>query len=49
LDELVGDPARAAAMGAAGRARAARYQARAVAPQVIEVFEEVISRRARLC
>jgi glycosyltransferase involved in cell wall biosynthesis len=46
LDELVGDPARAAAMGAAGRARAARYQASAVAPRVIEVFDEVIARRS---
>ncbi len=46
LDELVGDPARAAAMGAAGRARAAHYQASAVAPRVIEVFDEVIARRA---
>jgi glycosyltransferase involved in cell wall biosynthesis len=46
LDELVGDPARAAAMGVAGRARAALCQASAVAPRVIEVFDEVIARRA---
>ncbi|HEX4700678.1 MAG TPA: glycosyltransferase family 4 protein [Pseudonocardiaceae bacterium] len=45
LDELVADPARAAAMGAAGRAVAARYLASAVAPRVIEVFEQVIRSR----
>ena len=48
LDELIGDPVRATEMGAAGRARAARYQASAVAPQVIKVFDEVIERRACL-
>jgi glycosyltransferase involved in cell wall biosynthesis len=47
LDDLVRDPERAAALGAAGRARATRYRASMVAPQVIEVFDEVIARRAR--
>jgi 2-deoxystreptamine N-acetyl-D-glucosaminyltransferase/2-deoxystreptamine glucosyltransferase len=46
LDELTSDPRRAAAMGAAGRTRAARYRTSAVAPRVIEVFDEVIERRA---
>jgi glycosyltransferase involved in cell wall biosynthesis len=46
LDELVADPARAAAMGTAGREAARRYQAGAVAPRVLDVFERVIADRA---
>ncbi|HEX9335122.1 MAG TPA: glycosyltransferase family 4 protein, partial [Pseudonocardiaceae bacterium] len=45
LDTLVADPARATAMGAAGRLVAARYRASAIAPRVIDVFEQVIARR----
>jgi len=45
LDILLDDPAARQRMGATGRLRAKQFQAAAVAPRVVKVFEDVLLRR----
>jgi glycosyltransferase involved in cell wall biosynthesis len=47
LDRLVDDPQRRQRMGAAGRLKARQFEVAAVAPRVIEVFDETLAQRAR--
>ena len=46
LDSLLDDPEMRQRMGAKGRLRARRYEVAAVAPRVVEVFEDTLRRRA---
>lgn len=46
LDALLDDPARRAEMGTAGLLRARAYEARAVAPRLLALFDEVLVERA---
>jgi len=45
LDNLLDDPETRQRMGATGRLRARQFEAAAVAPRVVEVFEDVLLRR----
>lgn len=45
LDSLLDDPEKRHRMGEMGRLRARQFEAAAVAPRVVEVFEEVLLRR----
>jgi glycosyltransferase involved in cell wall biosynthesis len=45
IDRLLEDPALQTRMGLAGREAAVRFTSRAVVPQVLEVFEQVLDRR----
>jgi glycosyltransferase involved in cell wall biosynthesis len=45
LDSLLDDPEKRHRMGETGRLRARQFEAAAVAPRVVEVFEEVLLRR----
>jgi glycosyltransferase involved in cell wall biosynthesis len=47
LDTLLDDPDRRRRMGEKGRRHARQFEAAAVAPRVVEVFEDVLRRRAR--
>jgi 2-deoxystreptamine N-acetyl-D-glucosaminyltransferase/2-deoxystreptamine glucosyltransferase len=47
LDRLVEDPQVRQRMGAAGRLKARQFEVAAVAPRVIEVFDEALALRAR--
>ena len=46
LDSLLDDPERRQRMGEAGRQHARQFEAAAVAPRVVDVFEDVLLRRA---
>jgi glycosyltransferase involved in cell wall biosynthesis len=46
IDSLLDDPDTRQRMGAAGRTHARQFEAAAVAPRVLEVFEDVLRRRA---
>jgi glycosyltransferase involved in cell wall biosynthesis len=46
LDRLLDDPQLRHRMGTAGALNARQFEAAAVAPRVVEIFEEVLSRRA---
>jgi len=46
LDSLLDDPETRQRMGEAGRLRARQFEAAAVVPRVVEVFEDVLRRRA---
>jgi glycosyltransferase involved in cell wall biosynthesis len=47
IDRLLDDPVLQKRMGLAGREKAGRYTAQVVVPEVLEVFETVLERRAR--
>ncbi len=47
LDSLLDDPGTRQRMGATGRRHARQFEAAAVAPRVVEVFEDVLSQRRR--
>lgn len=46
LDSLLDDPQARRRLGDAGRLRARQFEAAAVAPRIVEVFEDVLTRRA---
>ena len=46
LDSLLDDPQAQRRLGDAGRLRARQFEAAAVAPRIVEVFEDVLDRRA---
>ena len=46
LDSLLDDPEMRQRMGAKGRLRARQYEVAAVAPRVVQVFEDTLRRRA---
>jgi glycosyltransferase involved in cell wall biosynthesis len=47
LDELAADPARRARLGAAARRVAARFEAAAVTPGIVEIYRDALARRVR--
>lgn len=47
LDELLDDPQRRARMGRAGRDRARDFEAGAVTPRILELFDRIVEDRAR--
>jgi glycosyltransferase involved in cell wall biosynthesis len=49
LDRLLGDPRLRHRMGTAGVLNARQFEAATVAPRVVEIFEEVVSRRVNAC
>ena len=49
LDDLVGDQEKRRRFGAAGQARARRFEAAVVVPQIVKVFEDAMLGRADRC